>query len=266
MRIIFSPPSLLFEALLVIHRSLFSADMTVNGVNGNHVHETRRPILRVGLIGCGEISQVAHIPNLNHISDKFVTTYICDVSQQALLHCAAKVAPGSPKTTTDAEVLCSSDEVDVVVIATADAFHVPHAILALKYDKYCLLEKPAALNYRDIDALSKADFCSRGKVFVGYMRRYSLAFLEAVKEVKQMQNIRYARVRDIIGPNSDFVNQSGTFPRKFGDITKEDIDDLNDRQEDIFDQALTKEFGIEATPSSKLMLRILGGYVNMKQK
>lgn len=202
---------------------------------------------------------MAHIPNLNHMSDKFVTTYLCDVSQQALLHCAAKVSQGPPKTTRDAEVLCSSDEVDVVVIASADAFHVPHAILALKYDKYCLLEKPAALNYRDIDALIKAESSSKGKVFVGYMRRYSLAFLEAVKEVKEMQDIRYARVRDIIGPNSDFVDQSGTFPRRFDDISMEDINDLNERKEDIIDQALTKEFGVDATPFSKLILILLGG-------
>lgn len=228
--------------------------MTVNKANG-----TAKPILRVGLIGCGEISQVAHIPNLNHMSDKFVTTYLCDVSQQALLHCAAKVAPGSPKTTTDADTLCSSEDVDVVIIATADAFHVSHAILALKYDKYCLLEKPAALNYRDIDILSKAESSSKGKVFVGYMRRYSLAFLEAVKEVKEIKNIRYARVRDIIGPNSDFVDQSGTFPRRFDDISKDDIDELNERKEDMFEQALTKEFDVEATPSSKFMLRLLGG-------
>lgn len=74
-----------------------------------------------------------------------------------------------------------------------------------------------------------------------------------------MQDIRYARVRDIIGPNSDFVDQSGTFPRRFDDISMEDINDLNERKEDIIDQALTKEFGVDATPFSKLILILLGG-------
>ena len=188
-----------------------------------------------------------------------MTTYLCDVSEQVLAHCAAKVAAlRRPRTTTDAEQLCASDEVDIVIIASANAFHVPHALLALKYDKCCLLEKPAALNYRDIDVLIEAELASKGKIFVGYMRRYAAAFLEAVDEVGGLNKIQYARVRDIIGPNSVFVNQSGTFPRKFDDISEANRDELVTRDDEMCRQAL-KEFGIQATPSSELMLRLLGG-------
>lgn len=234
--------------------------MAINAqINGSNGHAKR--VLRVGIIGCGEITQVSHIPTINFLSDKFVTTYLCDVSENALLHCAAKI-PSTPRTTRDAEQLCASNEVDVVLIANADPFHVPHAILALKYNKYCLLEKPAALNYRDIDALIAAEATSRGKVFVGYMRRYAPAFLDAVREVGGLGEIHYARVRDIIGPNSAFVNQSGTFPKKFSDVAQSDVDELVKREADMVQQALTAEFGVEVTPASKLMLRILGGYVD----
>ncbi len=228
-----------------------------NGIYGSKGHAAT--ILRVGIIGCGEITQVAHIPNINFMSDKFVTTYLCDVSEQALLHCASKVAGLTPRTTTDAEQLCASDEVDVVIIANANSFHVSHAIVALRYDKYCLLEKPAALNYRDIDSLAAAEASSKAKVFVGYMRRYASAFLEAVQEVGGLQKIQYARVRDIIGPNSDFVNQSGTFPKRFCDIAQADTDELARRDEEMVQQALREEFGVQVTPSSKLMLQLLGG-------
>lgn len=229
----------------------------INGTSGSKGHETT--ILRVGIIGCGEITQVAHIPNINFMSHKFVITYLCDVSEQALLHCASKVAGLAPRTTTDAQKLCASDQVDVVIIANANAFHVPHAIVALKYDKYCLLEKPAALNYRDIDSLIEAEASSKAKVLVGYMRRYASAFLEAVQEVGGLHKIQYARVRDIIGPNADFVNQSGTFPKKFCDVAQADSDELARRDEEMVQQALKEEFGVQVTPSSKLMLRLLGG-------
>lgn len=238
--------------------ALQTADMTIrNGISDTNGHS--RPILRVGIIGCGEISQVAHIPNINYMSDKFMTTYLCDVSEQALAHCAAKVAPRQPRITKDAEMLCASDEVDVVLVASASALHVPHALLALRYDKYCLLEKPAALSYRDIDAVIKAEGSSKGKVFVGYMRRYATAFLEAVKEVGGLEKIMYARVRDIIGPNSVFVSQSGTFPKKFDDISKADRDDLTTRDNEVIRHALKAEFGVEAKPSLESMLRLLGG-------
>ncbi|OLN80962.1 putative 4,5-dihydroxyphthalate dehydrogenase [Colletotrichum chlorophyti] len=217
------------------------------------------PILRVGIIGCGEISQVAHIPNINFLSDRFQTTYLCDISQQALHHCARKVQGGPPKTTTNASELCSSPDVDVVVIANADAYHVEHGILALQNDKYCLLEKPASVSFRDIDRLIAAEKKSKAKIMVGTMRRFATAFTDAVKEVGGMDKIQYARVRDIIGPNSTFVSQSGTFPKKFGDCSAEDTDALVKREDEILEQALAKEFEVPVTPDSKRMLRLLGG-------
>lgn len=66
------------------------------------------------------------------------------------------------------------------------------------------------------------------------------------------------KVIDIIGPNSAFVAQSGTFPKKFTDFRKEDSDAMFAIQEEKVTQALTKEFGVEATPSSKEFLGLLG--------
>ncbi|KAF9893077.1 hypothetical protein FE257_012488 [Aspergillus nanangensis] len=216
-------------------------------------------ILRVGIIGCGEISQVAHIPNINNLAHRFRTTYLCDISNNALQHCAGKVLGGTPKTTSSAAELCGSPDVDVVIIANADAYHMEHGLLALQNDKYCLIEKPAALCFRDIDRLIEAERTSKGKVFVGTMRRYARAFIDAVQEVGDMDNITYARVRDIIGPNSTFVDQSCTFPQRFNDFSDVDTKDRAARDTDIFDQAISKEFGLEVTPQSTRMLRVLGG-------
>ncbi|KAL3478321.1 hypothetical protein BJX99DRAFT_256648 [Aspergillus californicus] len=216
-------------------------------------------VLRVGIIGCGEISQVAHIPNINFLAHRFRTTYLCDISEQSLKHCAQKVLGGTPKTTSSAKQLCSSPDVDVVIIANADAYHVEHGIMALQNNKYCLIEKPAALCFRDIDMLIEAERASKGRVFVGTMRRYAPGFLDAVKEVGDLETITYARVRDIIGPNSTFVEQSGTFPQRFTDFSSEDSKDRARRETDIDEQALSREFGLEVTSQSRRMLRILGG-------
>ncbi|KAK6953078.1 hypothetical protein Daesc_005378 [Daldinia eschscholtzii] len=227
--------------------------------SNDSLNDSTQRILRVGIIGCGEISQVAHIPNINFLSHLFRTTYLCDVSRQALAHCEKKVNSTEPKTTTDAEVLCSSDEVDVVLIANADAYHVEHGLLALKYDKYCLIEKPAAVCFRDIDRLIEAEKSSKGKVLVGTMRRYASAFVDAVQEIGGVDKILYARVRDIIGPNSVFVEQSGTFPQKFSDFAESDTQDRLKREDDIQQQALAREFEVPVTPESRRMLRLLGG-------
>jgi predicted dehydrogenase len=120
------------------------------------------------------------------------------VSQQALKHCSKKVAGGPPRTTSDPEELITSPEVDVVLLCNANSFHPSHAILTLKNNKYVLVEKPLALNRRDLDAIIAAEKVSPGKVFVGYQRRYAEAFLDAVKEVGGMGKIQYARFRGIL--------------------------------------------------------------------
>lgn len=225
----------------------------------NGIKPTEQRILRVGIIGCGEVAQVIHIPTINNLAHRFRTTYLCDISRQALAHCASRTLSGPPQLTPDPAVLCASPDVDVVLIANADAYHVDHGILALKHDKYCLMEKPAALCFRDLDRLIEAEASSKGKVFVGTMRRYAPAFLDAVEEVGGMSKITYARVRDIIGPNATFVSQSGMFPQKFDDFSLADIEDRQRREADVFEQALAKEFEIPVNAASTRMLRVLGG-------
>lgn len=155
---------------------------------------SERRIVNVGLIGCGEIAQVVHIPTLLFMRDWFRLTYLCDVSANALDHCSKSV-PYSHKTTTDPTELCSSGQVDVVLIANSDEYHSAHAVLALQHNKHVLVEKPLALTKRDIYAVIDAEKKSKGKIMVGYMRRYAAPFEDAVKEIGGFENILYARVR-----------------------------------------------------------------------
>lgn len=220
-------------------------------------------ILRVGIIGCGEVAQVSHIPIFNFLRDKYRITYLCDISQDALTHCSQTIAlknttGSSIATTTNPKDLCESQNVDVVLICNADEYHVEHGILALEHDKWCLIEKPLALCFSDLEALIKAENKSKGRVFVGTMRRFAPAFLEAVQEVGGMDRILYARVRSIIGPNSNFIEQSGTFPKYFNDVPSACIEERKEKAGVINHQALEKEFGVEATDAAIRQLRILG--------
>jgi predicted dehydrogenase len=36
--------------------------------------------LRIGVIGCGEVSQIIHLPTLAQLADRFEVTALCDVS------------------------------------------------------------------------------------------------------------------------------------------------------------------------------------------
>lgn len=54
------------------------------------------------------------------------------------------------------EELCTCDEVDVVYVATPNPFHLEHAKLALANGKHVLLEKPAALNEKQVQEILDA--------------------------------------------------------------------------------------------------------------
>lgn len=67
------------------------------------------------------------------------------------------------------------------------------------------------------------------------------------------------RIADIIGPNSYFVNQSGTFPQRFTDIINADVEDRDMRAEETIKTALQDECGgIPVTPDSARMWRLFG--------
>ncbi|KAM0271163.1 hypothetical protein ACHAQH_009164 [Verticillium albo-atrum] len=217
-----------------------------------------RSVLNVGLIGCGEVAQVVHIPTLSYMSSWFKITYLCDVSDAALKHCAAKI-PGAVRTTRDPHELCASDDVHVVLVASSDEYHAEHAMAALKYHKHVLVEKPLALTKKDINAIAEAERESRGTVMVGYMRRYAAPFEDAVKEIGGMDKILYARLRDIIGANSTFVGQSGTFPERFSDFRPEDSADKAARHHQSVDIALAECGNVPVTEESSLVWRVLCG-------
>lgn len=205
------------------------------------------------------ITQVTHAPTLNALSHLFQVTYLYDVSEKAMKYSQLKVSGATkPKTTQDIEELVNSPDVDLVLLASNHAFHASEAVLALQANKHVFIEKPIALTLEDTDRVIAADKAAGGsKVFVGYMRRYAAAFVDAVKEVGSIEQIRYARVRDIIGPNSVFISQSATFPRTFDDYKPEDSETLRRRTEENLHQALQVELGITPTEESKMMWEFL---------
>lgn len=210
--------------------------------------------------GCGQVAQVIHIPTLNHFNEYFKVTYLCDVSEEALKHCQSKVAGSPPPNLTkDATELCSSPDVDLVFVINSTEYHALHAVLALENNKHVFIEKPMAMNNRDAHRIIDAERASKGTVMVGYMRRYATAFLDAVEEIGGLDRITYARVRDIIGRNAYFVDQSGTFPRTFSDYSAKDSNDLAARSDDINREGLEADLNVPVRKDSAAMWSLLGG-------
>jgi predicted dehydrogenase len=170
--------------------------------------------LRVGFVGCGEVTQIMHWPSLYQLSDHFEVTALCDVSP-LILEQLGKL--WSIETlTTDHRELVARDEVDAVLIANPNPFHAEVTLAAIAAGKHVLVEKPMCVTRREADQIIAAQKKSNLVVQVGYMRRYAPAFLEACRMVKEMKEIKFARVRDFIGYNSLIVNPTSRVIRDAG--------------------------------------------------
>ncbi len=156
--------------------------------------------LRIGIIGCGSVTQIIHLPTLNQLNDLFEVTALCDVSQNVLAGLGDDwgIATRLP----DYQDLLALDTVDAVLIANPDVFHAEVAIAGLRAGKHVLVEKPMCLNLAENDAIIAAEKETGLTVQVGTMRRYAPAFIEACRLVKELDEIRLAKVHDLIGKNS----------------------------------------------------------------
>jgi predicted dehydrogenase len=133
--------------------------------------------LRIGVLGAGQIAQAAHFESCTKARNADLVA-ICDVAddlreRMAIIH-------GANRTYADYDRMLADPEIDAVIIATADAFHVPASIRALEAGKHVLCEKPVGVTVEEAETLKQA-VAKSGKVFqVGHMKRFD-AGLQAAK-------------------------------------------------------------------------------------
>lgn len=132
--------------------------------------------LNVGILGCGPIAQAGHFESVTK-GRNTVLHAICDVAEDLLVRFA--VTHGAQKTFTRYEDMLADPDLDAVIIATADAFHVPAARAALEAGKHVLCEKPMAVTVEDAEALRDAVHRSGRLLQVGHMKRFDAGIQSA---------------------------------------------------------------------------------------
>src|SRR3954465_1137578 len=150
--------------------------------------------VRVGVVGCGEVTQIMHLPALAQLADLFEVTALCDVSPRVLQGVGA--AWSVERRVADVGELVACAEVDAVLVANPDAFHAEVALAAIAAGKDVLVEKPMCIGLRGGDESVAAAARAGAIVQVGYMRRHAPALAEAARALEELGEIRFARVHD----------------------------------------------------------------------
>lgn len=193
--------------------------------------------MKIGVVGLGEVAQIIHLPILQAQTDTFEIAAICDISQKLLSVLGERYNVPTEHRYTDYHDLAGQRELDAVFILNSDEYHTDSALAAMQHGKHVLIEKPMCLTHQEAEAIIKARNEAGVQVMVGYMRRYAPAFVEAVEHVRGLEKINYARVRDIIGQNTQFVAQSSVVLRP-NDIPREAMHDRAERASRLVMEAI----------------------------
>lgn len=167
--------------------------------------------IRLGIVGCGAVAQILHLPALAQIPERFRVTALCDVSRTVVNGVGERW--NIPTRSEDHRELLDRRDVDAVLIANPHAHHADTALAAMAAGKHVLIEKPMCLTLADADRLIAAQSRNRVVAQVGYMRRYAPAFTQAAKLLADASQIRLARVQDIIGSNALIVDSTSHLVR-----------------------------------------------------
>lgn len=133
-------------------------------------------LLRIGVLGAGQIAQAAHFESCTKAAN--ATLYaICDVADDLRARMAAFHAP--EKTFADYDAMLADPDLEAVIIATSDAFHIPAAKRALEAGKHVLCEKPLATSVEEAESLRP--LIGDRVLRVGHMKRFDPG-LQAAKD------------------------------------------------------------------------------------
>jgi predicted dehydrogenase len=207
--------------------------------------------IRIGIVGCGEVTQIIHLPSLYQLGDQYEVTALCDISPKTLDGVGAHWS--IEKRFGDYGDLVDRADVDAVLIANPPAYHTEVALAAIAAGKHVLIEKPMCITLAEADALIEAQQKAGVVVQVGYMRRYAPAFIEGCRLVKEMGAVRMARVHDLIGSNALIIRQSSRVIR--GDDLSDAVK-LDGRNRNA--QSLQAALG-DVTPSLRRLYSLLLG-------
>jgi predicted dehydrogenase len=157
--------------------------------------------LRVGVVGCGVIAQVMHLPHLAAMDDRYEIAAVCDISPAVAGECARRFGAGRALTRWEDVV---AEPLDAVLVLTPGS-HAPIAIAAAEAGKHVFVEKPMCLSVDEGRAMIGAAASAGVRLMVGTMKRYDPAYERLVERLPEAGELRLVRVTTLESPFEPYV-------------------------------------------------------------
>jgi predicted dehydrogenase len=188
---------------------------------------------RVGVVGCGLIAQVMHLPYLTELHDRFQIAALCDVSETVAQRCGERFSV----TTIHSRWQDLLDEdLDAVMVLTSGD-HGPIAIEAARAGLHVFVEKPMALASAECAAMVEAAEAADVRLMVGTMKRYDPAYERLTELMTDHRgDVRLARATTLESPFGPYVSHHPLIPPE--PVAAEAMEELRAADERTLDAAL----------------------------
>jgi predicted dehydrogenase len=144
--------------------------------------------LRAGVIGCGGIAQMMHLPTLAERPDLFEIVALADISEGVLDAVADRYHVEARSR--DFREVAKDPNVDAVFVLSSGR-HDAALEAAYAAGKHVFVEKPLGFGRPETERLAAAARAARGFTMVGYHKRFDPAYLAACALVRSMPDLRY---------------------------------------------------------------------------
>lgn len=151
--------------------------------------------IKVGIIGCGKIAQVRHIPE--YAANPDVSLYgLFDINQERAVELAEKY---DCKAYTSYEELLADPEIDAVSVCVANNAHAEISIAAMKAGKHVLCEKPMAVTLEECEEMVKVAKETGKYLMIGQNQRLAKAHRKAKELIAEGAIGKVLTFRTIFG-------------------------------------------------------------------
>ena len=151
--------------------------------------------IKVGIIGCGKIAQVRHIPEYAANPNAEVYGFY-DINQARAQELAEKYGG---KAYASYEELLADPAIEAVSVCAANHAHAEISIAALKAGKHVLCEKPMAISLDECEAMVAAAKESGKYLMIGQNQRLAKAHAKAKELIEQGAIGKVLTFRTIFG-------------------------------------------------------------------
>lgn len=161
--------------------------------------------VRLGVVGCGSIAQMMHLPNAQERRDAEVVA-LCDPATDVLDAVGDRFGVDGRYESVEAFLDREADSLDGVLVCTPSHTRLTTALPVLERGVPALVEKPLAATPEDADTVAAA--ARSGPVaMVGYMKRYHPTVQEAIRTIDDRDAVDHVEMYDVAPDHGRIVRE-----------------------------------------------------------